>query len=96
MKKFKKSLATIPWVVVQPSSGTDLLAKLQAIIQMFSMFVGAAAILFIIVGGFQFITAAGNQENMKRAKSTVMYSIIGLVIAILAYAIVNFVVQNLK
>jgi len=96
MKKFKKSLATIPWLIIQPSSGADLPAKIQAIIQMLTMFVGAAAILFLVIGGFQFITAAGDQENMRRAKSTVMYSIVGLIIAILAYAIVTFVVQKLK
>lgn len=58
--------------------------------------VGALAVLVIIFGGLRYVTSTGDAARVKQAKDTILYGIIGLVIAILAYAIVTFVVGNLK
>jgi len=50
---------------------------------------GISAVLFIIIGGIQILTAYGNDEKIGKAKKTVTYAIIGLLIAILSYAIVS-------
>lgn len=56
---------------------------------------GVLALAGIVYGGFVYITAAGNQERVEAGKNAVTYSIIGLVIIGLAFAIVNFVFQAL-
>lgn len=58
--------------------------------------IGAVAVIMIIVGGIRYVTSNGDQTHVKAAKDTIMYSIIGLVVAVLAYAIVQFIVSNIK
>lgn len=53
--------------------------------------VGIAAVIVIIVSGLRFITAGGNPQSVSSARDSILYAVIGLVVAILAYAIVNFV-----
>ncbi len=58
--------------------------------------VGALAVIMLIWGGLQYVISAGDSKRVESAKNTILYSIIGIVVAILAYAIVNFVVTNIK
>ncbi len=53
--------------------------------------VGFITILMIIIGGIMYATSSGDSGKAKKAKDTIMYGLIGLVIALLAFAIVNFV-----
>ncbi|MCE7936393.1 hypothetical protein DYH10_01175 [Candidatus Saccharibacteria bacterium CPR2] len=55
--------------------------------------VGGISIIMIIVGGIRYVMSAGDPNGAKGAKDTIMYSLIGLVIAIAAYAIANWVVD---
>jgi hypothetical protein len=50
----------------------------------------------IIVAGIRYTTSGGDASSVTAAKNTLMYSIIGLVVAILAFAIVNFVLKAFK
>jgi hypothetical protein len=54
----------------------------------------AVAVLFLIIGGFWYITSAGNEETAEKGKGTVINAIIGIVVIILSYVIIN-VVSNL-
>ena len=54
--------------------------------------IGVLAVVMVIIGGVQYTTSGGDQAAVTKAKNTILYGIIGLVIAILAYAIVNFVI----
>lgn len=56
--------------------------------------IGSIAVIMIIYSGFLYLTSMGDASNVKRAKDTLVYAIIGLVVAILAGAIVNFVLSN--
>ena len=56
---------------------------------------GALAVIMIIYGSIRFMTAHGNEKQVESARLIVTYSVIGLIIAILAYALVNFVLSNL-
>ena len=58
--------------------------------------VGILAVVMIIIGGIQYTTSGGDSAAVTKAKNTILYGIVGLVIAILAYAIVNFVLTNLR
>lgn len=54
---------------------------------------GMVAVLMIIIGGIRYATSAGNPSQTKSAKDTILYAVVGLVVAILAYTIVNFVLN---
>lgn len=49
------------------------------------------AILFILIGAFQFMTAGGNEERIKKGKKTLLWAIIGLIIILLASAITSII-----
>ncbi|MBR3163871.1 hypothetical protein IKF15_01010 [Candidatus Saccharibacteria bacterium] len=55
--------------------------------------VGIISVVMLIFGGFRYIVSGGDSKKVTDAKNTIMYAIIGLVIAILSYAIVNFVIS---
>lgn len=56
---------------------------------------GIIAVIFIVVGGVNYMTSSGDAGKIKKAKDTILYAVIGLVISALAFAIVNFVVVNI-
>jgi hypothetical protein len=58
--------------------------------------VGATAVIFLIVGGLRYVVSNGNPKNVTAAKDTIMYALIGLVVAILAYAIVSYIAGQIK
>lgn len=55
--------------------------------------VGALSVIMLIWGGIRYIVSGGDSKKVTDAKNTILYAIIGLVIAVLAYAIVNFVLN---
>lgn len=60
------------------------------------IFVAAtASVIVIIVGGIMYATSAGDPNRTKTAKDAILYAIIGLVISLLAFAIVNFVLARI-
>ncbi len=54
---------------------------------------GAVAVIMIIIGGIRYTTSNGEAAQLTSAKNTILYAVVGLVVAILAYAIVNFVLS---
>lgn len=63
----------------------DLLVLVTAVLSAF----------FLVLGGIRYASSSGNPKNIEGAKNTITYAIIGLILAILAKAIVDFVVANL-
>lgn len=57
--------------------------------------VGVIAVIMLIIGGIKYVISGGDAKKVTDAKNTVLYAIIGLVIAFLAFAIVNFVISAL-
>jgi hypothetical protein len=57
---------------------------------------GATAVIMVIIGGLKYVLSAGNPAQVANAKNTILYSVIGLVVAISSYAIVNFVLTAFK
>lgn len=55
---------------------------------------GVVAAIFIVVGGVNYMTSAGDAGKLKKAKDTILYAVIGLIISVLAFAIVNFVIRG--
>ena len=57
--------------------------------------VGIIAVIMLIIGGIRYVVSGGDSKKVTDAKNTVLYAIIGLVIAVFSYAIVNFVITSL-
>lgn len=57
--------------------------------------IGAAAVIFIIIGAARYVLSSGDANAVQGAKNTIMYALIGLVLAIAAYGIVDFIVSRL-
>ena len=57
--------------------------------------VGVIAVIMLIIGGIRYVISGGDAKKVTDAKNTVLYAIIGLIIAFLAFAIVNFVITSL-
>ena len=55
--------------------------------------VGIVSVIMLIYGGLRYVVSGGDSKKVTDAKNTIMYAIIGLIISILAYAIVNFVIN---
>ncbi|HVS58446.1 MAG TPA: peptidoglycan-binding protein [Candidatus Saccharimonadales bacterium] len=77
------------------SNGTNTLeGVLHTVIVVFSAIVGIIAVIMIIVSGLKFITAGGESSAVASARSTLLYAIIGLIVAALAQVIAHFVVAK--
>ena len=75
-------------------NSNDLMTTLNTIINVVIGIIGFVAVMVIILGGVQYTTSAGDSGKVKKAKDTIMYGIIGLVVALMAYSIVNFILSN--
>lgn len=70
---------------------SDFRELLRKIIEIFLMFAGAIAVIFLMVGGFQYIASRGNEEATEKAKKTITNAVIGVVLIVMAFAIVNII-----
>lgn len=55
---------------------------------------GGIALIVIAIGGLRYINSLGNAQNVAKAKDTILYAVIGLVVCILGYSIIAFVIQH--
>jgi hypothetical protein len=66
----------------------------STIVSVLSYVVGVAAIIMLIVAGFKYIASGGDSGKISSAKNTLIYAVIGIVVAVLAQTIVRFVITN--
>lgn len=95
MKEIITKFATGSKVDQVDGGGTDLVADVTNIINMVIGVLGLACVVVLIIGGVNYMTSSGDTGKVKKAKDTILYAIIGLVICVLAFAIVNFVISNI-
>lgn len=76
-------------------TGSDLGNTIINIINVVISVIGIVAVIAIIIGGVQYMTSTGDPGKIKKAKDTIMYAVIGLIIVILAAVIVNFVITSI-
>ena len=81
--------------VVVPE-GPDLFVVVQNLLNVTFAVVGIIAVIMIIIGGFYYMTSQGEPERVQKGKNTILYGIIGLIICLSAFAIVNFVLASLN
>ena len=80
---------------VNPGAATQLEPMIQTILNVVFGVVGIVAVIMIIIGGVNYTMSQGDTQKIQKAKNTIMYGIIGLVVTLLAFAIVNFVLDGL-
>ncbi len=73
----------------------DIAALLGNVINLLLFIAGAAAVLVIVIGGIRYITSDGDPGAASKAKNTIIFALVGLVIAIMSYSIVNFVIGRI-
>jgi len=74
----------------------SLPAYFRAIANALIFVVGALSVLMVIVGALKFVVSMGNPKRVENARNTILYAIVGVVVAMCSYAIVNFVAQRLQ
>ncbi|HEY5806227.1 MAG TPA: pilin [Candidatus Saccharimonadales bacterium] len=77
-------------------NGDQLTGVIRNIVNIFSIIIGIFAVIMVMVSGFKYITDAGDSGNIASAKNTLIYAIIGLVVAALSQTLVKFVLDQLK
>ena len=80
--------------VKDPFKNTDLMKTVSTILTAVIGIVGILAVIMIVYGGIQYTMSAGDAGKVKKAKDTILYGVIGLIVALLAFAIVNFVLGS--
>lgn len=84
-----------PAECTQPKEKREVGGVVADIVNVVLSMLGIIAVIVIIIGGFMYATSSGDASKVTRAKNVIMYAVIGLVVSLLAWAIVNFVVMNL-
>ncbi|QQG50859.1 MAG: hypothetical protein HZB75_05070 [Candidatus Saccharibacteria bacterium] len=82
-----------PDTAVCKAQGTDNASSMvKIIINTLLIVLGMIAVIMIVIGGIRYTTSNGDSSAIKGAKDTILYAVVGLIVAIMSYAIVNFVV----
>ena len=74
---------------------TDIRTTVASIIRVAMGLLGIVAVVIVLIGGFKWMTAGGNEEQVGEAKKWIFSGIIGLAIILSAYALANFVISSL-
>lgn len=84
---------TSPSIPIKTPTSTDPKTIIDFVSSWVLGFSAAIAVLFIIISGLQMVTSAGNKDRYEAAKKTLTYAVLGLIIIVLAYAIVKFTIN---
>lgn len=82
--------------VIKIDKLSDIWLIVAAVIEILLRIAALAAIGFIIAGGFQYVTSQGEPDKTNQARSTIINALVGLVIAIMAATIVNFIAGSIS
>lgn len=77
------------------NTANDVTTVIKNVIGILSFLVGLIAVLMIVIAGFRFVTSNGDSGTIASARNTIIYAVIGIVITVMAYAIVNFILDNI-
>lgn len=84
---------------VKASGGSSVNADpadiIQTVVNILLFIIGAISVIMIILGGIRYTISQGDSSKITTAKNTILYAVVGLGVAIFAYAIINFVISKL-
>lgn len=90
------ALSFIASIINNADSTGDFSSAIQSILNSIIGIAGIVAAVFVVIGGYYYITSAGDPGKIQKAKSTILYACIGLVVCGLAFAIVNFTIKAIQ
>lgn len=76
------------------SSKTSINDIISTVVNVLLFLVAAISVIMIIIGGIKYTVSQGDSSAISTAKNTILYAVIGLMVAIFAYAVVNFIVTQ--
>lgn len=82
------------YISAPAGTSSNLMGTVQSAINVAIGLVGVVAVVVMIIGGISFITSQGDAPKVTKARNTILYGLVGLIIAMLSFAIVNFVLQG--
>ena len=82
----------MPYATATGLGTKDIRETVGSVIRAFMGLLGIIAVCLILYGGFKWMTAGGNEEQVGEAKKIIISGVIGLIIILSAYAIANFIV----
>lgn len=91
MKIFIAQQLINPDPLPKPAASQDTLGTILTVV---FVILGALAFLMIVIAGFRMVVSGGNPEKVAEARKQIIYALVGLVIAIMAATIVNFVISR--
>ncbi len=80
-----------------PPPGIVVIDANEAVANVFKavlMLIGAISVIYIIVGGISYTLSAGDSNKITKAKDTILYAVVGLVIVVSAFLIINMVIEK--
>ena len=80
---------------VDEANNNDLPGNVISILNAVIGVLSFVCVVVLIIGGVTYMTSSGDAGKVKKAKDTILYGVIGLVVCVLAFAIVNFVISNI-
>lgn len=80
-------------VAKETGGETSLLDLVLRILQFFLGFLGILAVIMVIYGGIRYVTSAGNEDGATAGKKIIMYAVIGLIIVLLSFVLINTVIN---
>lgn len=69
---------------------------IQEVINILLYVAGVAAVIVIVIGGIRYITSDGDANQANQSKKVIIYAVVGLVVVVFSYAIVNFILEQVK
>lgn len=81
-------------IITYGKDDITVLEVINKVVGWLTTLVGIIAVLFLIYGGLVYITSAGNKDRAENAKKTITYSVIGLIVVVLARVVVALVVNT--
>ena len=79
----------------QTGAETDVMNPIGTALNAVFGIIGIIAVVMVVIGGVMYATSQGDPGKVAKGKNTIIYGIIGMVISLLAFAIVNFVFKGL-
>lgn len=75
----------------QPADLVGQQGMFKKITDVMLFIIGAVSVIMLIIGGLRYVVSGGDQNAVTGAKNTILYAVIGIIVALLAYAVINFV-----
>ena len=76
--------------------GLSVMGLIRTIGNLLIFLVGAVAVLMLIIGAIKYAASQGDQNALTGAKNTIIYALVGIILAVASFAIVNFVIDQLE